>query len=78
MLEGLSRPQNKTEYCKIDQTLKDLEPADRLILEAAITDYRAWPASTLSTQLRLRGVRVADVTITKHRKKACVCYRGLG
>ena len=57
-------------------TLADLEPGDREILYAAIADTQNWPASTLSTQLRLKGLSLADVTITKHRRRACACYRG--
>jgi hypothetical protein len=75
MLEGLARPQSKAVYCKVQMQIAELEPADREILIQALADARAWPASTLSTQLRLRGVSLADVTITKHRTQACACYR---
>jgi len=76
MLEGLERPESKAVYCKIQMKLAELEPNDREILEAALADVRAWPANTLSTQLRLKGLSLADVTITKHRRQACACYRG--
>jgi len=76
MLEDLARPQSKAVYCKVEMQLSELEPNDRDILIGALADLRAWPASTLSTQLRLKGLSLADVTITKHRTQACACYRG--
>lgn len=76
MLEGLRPPENKTVYCKIDQLAQTLEESDRKIFMAAIDDRDAWGARTLSTQLRNRGVDVADTTITKHRNHGCACYRG--
>jgi len=57
-------------------TLSELEPGDKDILAVALADTQNWPASTLSTQLRLKGLSLADVTITKHRRRACACYRG--
>jgi len=75
MLEGLARPQSKAVYCKVEMQLAELEPNDKDILIAALADVRAWPANTLSTQLRLKGLSLADVTITKHRRQACACYR---
>jgi hypothetical protein len=76
MLEGLERPQSKAVYCKIEMTLSELEPGDKDILAVALADTQNWPANTLSTQLRLKGLSLADVTITKHRRRACACYRG--
>jgi len=78
MLEGLQPQRTKAEYCKIQITLAELEPTDRDILAAALENTRDWPANTLSTQLRLKGLSLADVTIAKHRKRACACYRELG
>jgi len=75
MLEGLARPQSKAVYCKVEMQLAELQPNDKDILIAALADVRAWPANTLSTQLRLKGLSLADVTITKHRRHACACYR---
>jgi len=75
MLEGLTPQRPKTEYCKIQIKLSELDTKDVAILEAAIADVSSWPASTLSTQLRLLGLSIADVTITKHRNRACACYR---
>lgn len=74
MLEGLTPPTNKAVYCKIEQMAASLDEADRKILFEAI-DSPEWGARTLSNALRNRGLSVADTTITKHRQKACACYR---
>lgn len=74
MLEGLTPPTNKAVYCKIEQMAASLDEADRKILFGAI-DSPEWGARTLSNALRNRGLSVADTTITKHRQKACACYR---
>ena len=76
MLEGLTPPQNKAVYCKVDQVLQTLDDADKQILADAIANTTTWPAKTLSKELRLRGVSMADTTISKHRAKTCACYRG--
>ena len=76
MLEGLTPPANKAVYCKVDQVLQTLEDADKQILADAIANTVTWPAKTLSKELRLRGVSMADTTISKHRAKTCACYRG--
>jgi len=77
MLEGLAPQPTKAVYCKVAITLAELEESDKEILSAAIDDYKAWSANGLSTQLRLKGLSMADVTITKHRNQACACYRKL-
>lgn len=74
MLEGLEPPKNKTVYCKIDLMMQDLDEKDKQILTEALANPE-WSASGLSTALRQRGLSVADTTITKHRQKACACYR---
>lgn len=76
MLEGLTPPKSKSEYCKIDQMKNELSEKDYKILTEAIANSEAWGAKTLSNALRARGVSVADTTITKHRKKICACFRG--
>lgn len=75
MLEGLTPPRNQTEYCKIADMAAVMTESDRLIFMAAVEDEEAWGASTLSIALRQRGTSVADTTITKHRKRACFCFR---
>lgn len=78
MLEGLKPAKSKVYVCKIATSLQELEPADSKILSEAIVDVRTWPAQTLSTQLKIRGLVISDATITRHRKKTCACYRELG
>jgi hypothetical protein len=76
MLDGLTPPQNRAEYCKIADMAAEMKESDRTIFIGAIDDHASWPANTLSIALRQRGTSVADTTITKHRKRACACYRG--
>ena len=76
MLEGMTPPTSRTIYCKIADMSTELEEADRAIFMQAIDSPDQWGANTLSTQLRQRGLSVADTTITKHRNKTCACYRG--
>ena len=76
MLEGLKPPQNKTVYCKIEQTLSSLSESDAKIMAEALDNTDVWGARTLSTALRERGISIADTTITKHRNRVCACYRG--
>lgn len=76
MLEGLTPPKSKSEYCKIEQMKSELSEKDYKILLEAIANAEAWGAKTLSNALRAKGVSVADTTITKHRKKICACFRG--
>ena len=75
MLEGLKPPHNRAIYCKVEQILATLEEEDKTILQSALDDSTAWKASSLANQLRLRGVNLADTTITKHRTQACACHR---
>ena len=75
MLEGLTPPVSAAVYCKVDQVIQTLEEADKKILVDALANTSAWPSKTLSKQLRLRGISMADTTIGKHRAKTCACYR---
>lgn len=75
MLEGLTPPPNKAIYCKVDQISRDLDESDRKIFIEAVDGVEKWGARTLTNALRQRGISIADTTITKHRVKACACYR---
>jgi len=75
MLEGLTPPPNKSVYCKIDQIAETLSESDKKILMDSIDNLEQWGARTLSNALRIKGLSVADTTITKHRQRACACYR---
>jgi len=72
MLEDL-QPPTKGYTCKI-RTIKDqLDKKDQVILDAALADVSNWPAKTLSNALALRGLTIADNTISRHRKGLCSC-----
>jgi hypothetical protein len=75
MLEGLTPPVRKNYVCKVDFYLSTLKSADVEILRKAVENQEAWPARTLSDQLKTRGVSIADTTITRHRRALCACYR---
>lgn len=75
MLEGLEPAKNKSEYCKVQQTLEVLDDKDKKILNDALEDKDRWSDKGLSTALRQRGLSLADTTLSKHRKKTCACYR---
>lgn len=75
MLEGLEPPKNRTEYCKVKDTMLTLNEADQKILEEALADTERWKHKTLSNALRSKGVNLADTTISKHRLRVCACFR---
>lgn len=75
MLEDLQPPKNKSHYCKVDVIHSELSPEDGKIFMEAIDTPGLWGARTLSTELRKRGLEIADTTISKHRNKGCACYR---
>ena len=78
MLEGMKPAKSNVFRCKIDTSLKELEQTDSKILADAVDDYKTWPAQTLSIALRKRGVIISDLTIGRHRKRVCACYREIG
>jgi hypothetical protein len=78
MLDGMKPAKSKGHVCKVATTLEELDATDSEILAAAISDNETWPASTLATELRKRGLSISDMTILRHRKKTCACYRQIG
>lgn len=76
MLEGLEPIKNRVYYCKVDLLKTELEPKDYQILLDAIADANKWSAKGLQTALKMRGLTLADTTITKHRNQTCNCYKG--
>jgi hypothetical protein len=72
LLSGLSKPRDSRLTCKIQQISETLSEEDRNIFRAAVDDPD-WPASTLSKALKQRGIKVADVTIARHRSGQCNC-----
>lgn len=75
MLEGMKPAKSKRDVCKVATTIEELDATDSEILVAAISDANTWPAATLASELRKRGLSISDMTILRHRKKTCVCYR---
>jgi hypothetical protein len=78
MLEGIKPPRRVDDVCKVATIIKQLGAPDNEILAAAIMDVSKWPANTLATELRKRGVSLSDMTILRHRKKTCACFRQIG
>lgn len=74
MLEGLSP--SKIEWpCRVRTLLAELDEKDAAILSAAILDWELWAASTLSKELKKRGIVLSDNAITRHRKGYCSCLK---
>ena len=71
-LDGLT-PHVKEVSCKVRLLIKTLGIEDRQVLMAAVDNPQMWPARTLSNSLQERGLSLADLTITKHRKGRCSC-----
>jgi hypothetical protein len=78
MLEGLEPAKSNVYRCKVNTYLLELDATDRDILDSAVDDDKTWPAQTLATALRKRGVIISDLTIGRHRKQVCACYREIG
>jgi hypothetical protein len=78
MLEGINPPRRVDDVCKVATTIKQLGAPDNEILAAAIMDASKWPANTLATELRKRKLSISDMTILRHRKQTCACYREIG
>ena len=78
MLEGMKPARRVGDVCKVATSIKRLDAPDSEILASAIIDGISWPAHTLATELRKRGLSISDMTIARHRKKACVCFREIG
>ena len=73
MLEGLTPPPRKWN-CKVKQEADGLSPSDKKILLEAV-DNPAWKFKTLQKELGKRGIVIVDTTLSRHRNKACGCYR---
>ena len=72
LLEGLEP--NRREYpCNVDNVLKGLEEADRKILQDALDDPKKWSPYGLHHALNLRGIKLNDKAISKHRHGECSC-----
>lgn len=73
LLEDLQPPIRATE-CLVSRLAAGLDDKDKIIFIDAIDSETKWSASGLSTALRKKDLWIADVTITRHRRKTCGCY----
>ncbi len=75
MLEGLTPAKRRARPCAVIALIDRLDEADGAILSEAVENVQRWTANALSAALRERGITIADMTITRHRNKLCVCYK---
>jgi len=72
LLEGLEP--NRREYpCNVDNVLNELDESDRKILQEALDDPKKWSPYGLHHALKLRGIKLNDKAISKHRSGECSC-----
>jgi hypothetical protein len=72
MLDGLEPPK-RVFSCRVRSVLETLDAKDKKIFEVAIQSFDLWPARTLSTALKQRGLVLSDGAIAQHRKGSCSC-----
>jgi hypothetical protein len=73
MLEDL-RPPVKKHSCKVQTVASGLSPKDAEILIKAVLDP-IWGFKTLSNELAQRGLVLTDLSIARHRRQQCACFR---
>ena len=72
LLDGLEP--NRREYpCNVDNVLNELDESDRKILQEALDDQKKWSPYGLHHALKLRGIKLNDKAISKHRSGECSC-----
>jgi hypothetical protein len=74
MLENM-KPRKRSWPCKVRTVMAELEKMDAEILEAAVMDSAKWPIKTLSIELQKHGIVLSENPISKHRAKACSCWK---
>lgn len=72
LLEGLE-PNRRVYPCNVKTLLDELDESDRKILEEALADRKKWSPYGLHHALKLRGIKLNDKAITKHRSGECSC-----
>lgn len=60
-----------TTLCPFARLIDQLSDADKKALDAAIN--KRLPDVTLATALRKEGYRIAEISISQHRKGLCRC-----
>lgn len=66
---------DKPRPCKFSLVADELSDGDRRKLDKAL-DQRGISEQTVLSWLEARSKHVATVTIYRHRRKQCMCYRG--
>lgn len=67
-------PEPRQYPCKIRTVCETLEIGDSVILNSAVMNPD-WPIVGLSTALNKKGIHISPSVITKHREKACSCWK---
>ena len=57
----------------MDNVLNELDESDRKILQEALDDPKKWSPYGLHHALKLRGIKLNDKAISKHRSGECSC-----
>jgi hypothetical protein len=55
--------------------MAELEKMDAEILEAAVMNSKDWSIKTLSVELGKLNIHLSETPLTKHRAKACSCWK---
>jgi len=71
MLEDLKRKQ-RIYPCRVRTLLEELPEDDGKIFSNAVDDH-TWAAWGLHQALKVRGIRVTDKAIKRHREGDCSC-----
>lgn len=73
-LDGLSAKSHKGPRCTVWLILNAMSDEDRATLQGVLDDPR-YESSQIARVLTSNGHRVADGTVSKHRRKGCACER---
>ena len=74
MLEDL-KPERQTYTCIILTHSLALDEKDAAIYWAAIGNPVDWSTSSLARQLSLKGLKMSEQSLMRHRKGSCSCAR---
>ena len=73
LLDDLT-PEPRLYSCKIRTICETLDIEDSVILNSAAMN-QDWPVVGLSSALNKKGIKISPSVITKHREKACSCWK---
>ena len=73
LLDDLT-PEHRKYSCKIRTICETLDIEDSVILNSAAMNPE-WAVVGLSTALNKKGISISPSVITKHREKACSCWK---